>query len=124
MSNEEESNYSAHTELPTKNGWFIDIPFDPNLDIVLICRLTRTDAMVNMGHGPEKKTYDDFGVGIKIVMRLALTDNLVDVDIHSAIVAPIVGQRDDETDVVGFRGCNDVVLRDDVRDLAMQENAD
>ena len=72
----------------------------------------------------KNKTYDDFGVGVEIVMRLALTDNLVDVDIHSSIVAPIVGQRDDETDVVRFRGSNDVVLKDDVRDLAMQENAE
>jgi hypothetical protein len=76
------------------------------------------------GHGPQNKTYDDFGVGVEIVVRLALTDNLVDVDIHSSIVAPIISQRDDQTDVVRFRGSNNVVLKDDVRDLAMQQNAE
>lgn len=61
-----------------------------------------------------KRTYDDFGVGVEIVMRLTLTENLVDVDVHSSIIVPIVGQCDDEMDVVCFRGSNDIVLKDDV----------
>lgn len=65
----------------------------------------------------KKKTYDNFGVGVEIVVWLALTKNLVDVDIHSSIVIPVIGQRDDEMDVVCFRGSNDVVFKSNMRNL-------
>lgn len=53
-------------------------------------------------------------------MRLSLTENLVDIDVHPTIIVPIIGQRDDEMDVVRFRSSDDVVLEDDVRNRARQ----
>lgn len=45
-------------------------------------------------------------------MGLSLTENLVDVNVHPSIVVPVVGQRDDEMNVVRFRSSDDVVLKD------------
>lgn len=54
MSNEERYKYNVHTEFPTKDGRFVDIPLYPNLDIALICSLARTDGIGNRGHGQKK----------------------------------------------------------------------
>lgn len=61
------------------------------------------------------KTYNDFWVGVEVVMWLSLTENLVDVDVHSSIVAPIICQCDNETDAIRSRGSDDVVLEGNVR---------
>ena len=45
-------------------------------------------------------------------MGLSLAENLVDVNVHPSIVVPVVGQRDDEMNVVRFRSSDDVVLKD------------
>lgn len=39
----------------------------------------------------DKEAYNDGGVGVEEGMRLAAANNLVHVDIHAAIISPVIG---------------------------------
>ena len=90
MSGEKIDTLLVQTEFPTQDSWLVNVPFYPDLDIILICGLTRSDVLSNQGE--EIGTHHDLCIGVEIVMRLSSAENLVDVDVHASIVAPIISQ--------------------------------
>ena len=76
-------------KFPCEDRWFVDIAPYELFDIVLVRR-------------------DDGRVRVERVVRAARVE-LADIDVHSAVVRPVVRQRDDEPDAVRLRGRDDSV---------------
>lgn len=82
-----------HTKLPAEDGGLVDVPLDPCLDVVLVRSLSAIDGSQyerNPKHKKRQRTHNNFRVGVEVVVGLALAEDLVDVDVHSAVVAPVV----------------------------------
>jgi hypothetical protein len=77
-------------QLPSHDRRLIRIPLHKRLDIIL-------------------KRSLDIRVRIEITMSLSTTQDLRDVYIHAPIVAPVIDERNDETDPRGFGLCDDCV---------------